>query len=63
MNFAFCLHFTVLGDSNGVISMLRRRCNDDKISVRKSALVAIEMMVRIEGCDFNGLVNQFCFGV
>lgn len=44
----------LLGDSNGVISMLRRRCNDNKIGVRKSALVAVEMMVRMEGCDFSG---------
>ncbi|KAL5006443.1 hypothetical protein ScPMuIL_015249 [Solemya velum] len=41
-----------LVDDDGVISMLRRRAQDEKVNVRKSALQAIESFIRFEGASY-----------
>ena len=37
-----------LPDNEGVFSMLRRRCKDEKLNVRKAALQAMESAIRFE---------------
>ncbi|XP_067654633.1 condensin-2 complex subunit D3-L-like isoform X2 [Haliotis asinina] len=39
-------------DDDGVISMLRRRSQDQKVNVRKAALQALECMIRFEAPDY-----------
>ncbi|KAL3841668.1 hypothetical protein ACJMK2_019782 [Sinanodonta woodiana] len=41
-----------LEDSDGVLSMLRRRCGDEKVNVRKSSLQAIERIIRFEAPNY-----------
>jgi hypothetical protein len=41
-----------LWDNAGVMSMLRRRCSDDKINVRKAALLVLAKIVKLEGDNF-----------
>ncbi|KAK3583282.1 hypothetical protein CHS0354_011171 [Potamilus streckersoni] len=41
-----------LEDSEGVLSMLRRRCGDEKVNVRKSSLQAIERIIRFEAPNY-----------
>jgi len=42
-----------LEDNTGVVSMLRRRSNDEKINVRKASLLAIENVCRLEAQNVN----------
>lgn len=44
--------FSALWDHAGVMSMLRRRCSDDKINVRKAALQVLEKIIKLEGDNF-----------
>ncbi|OWF35473.1 condensin-2 complex subunit D3-like isoform X2 [Mizuhopecten yessoensis] len=41
-----------LPDDDGVMSMLRRRSRDEKVNVRKSALLAVENIIRFEAPDY-----------
>ncbi|XP_069133274.1 condensin-2 complex subunit D3-L-like [Argopecten irradians] len=42
-----------LPDDEGVMSMLRRRSRDPKVNVRKSALMAMEHIIRFEAPDYS----------
>ncbi|XP_033751450.1 LOW QUALITY PROTEIN: condensin-2 complex subunit D3-like [Pecten maximus] len=41
-----------LADDDGVMSMLRRRSRDEKVNVRKAALLAVENIIRFEAPDY-----------
>ena len=48
---------TALSDCEGVVSMLRRRCVDDKVGVRRAAVQAVASIVAVEGDTVNKLVS------
>lgn len=49
-----------LPDEQGVLSMLRRRAQDEKAQVRKAALQALESVVRFEAPDYRRQVSYHC---
>lgn len=49
-----------LPDEQGVLSMLRRRAQDEKAQVRKAALQALEGVVRFEAPDYRRQVSYHC---
>ena len=57
INDKFPFVITALTDGKGMLSMLRRRAADEKVNVRKSALVALENIIRLNGDSFNQQVR------
>ena len=44
-------------DAKGVVSMLRRRVGDEKVNVRKVALHSLEVIIKLQGAEFDKEVN------
>ena len=49
--------FVALTDGQGVTSMLRRRMCDEKVNVRKAALLALESLIRMNKDNVNEQVS------
>ena len=48
---------TALTDGKGVLSMLRRRIQDEKVNVRKASLQAMENLIRLDKTHVNAQVH------